>query len=54
MGSVIGINSKEKEEISNGYGTVRKQNLPRKAQENSNEGKKSKLRTVEQGLVEDV
>lgn len=50
MGPVIGINSKEKEEKSNGYGTVRE---TKPAQENSNEGGKSKFSTAEQGL-EDV
>ncbi|KAE8542909.1 hypothetical protein D1P53_000972 [Cryptococcus gattii VGV] len=39
MGPVIGINSKEKEEKSNGYGTVRETKL---VQENSNEGGKKK------------
>ncbi|KIR78826.1 hypothetical protein I306_04188 [Cryptococcus gattii EJB2] len=50
MGPVIGINSKQKEEKSNGYGTVRE---TKPAQENSNEGGKSKFSTAEQGL-EDV
>lgn len=51
MRPVIVINSKEKEEKSNGYGTVR-ETTP--AQENNNEGGKSKFSTAEQGLVEDV